>query len=252
MQKTLSLIVASLLCIFSFGQFETQFILTGKITFERKTNVHRLYFTDSEMDSWDEMFKKAIPQFQVNYFELLFGESKSLYRQTGDQPETKMGFWGDSPGSKNTVFKDFATQQTTSQKQIFESQFLLKDSINEYEWKLQPETRTIAGFECKKAITKICDSVVVVAFYTEEIVSTSGPESFGGLPGVILGLAVPRLYTTWFATKVELIKETEMTKIAAPTKGKGSTSRQMLTKIDEGINDWGRKYRDKSIWFASL
>jgi len=236
----------------SFAQMQTDFVSAGKITFERKTNVHRLYFTESEMDSWDEMFKKMIPQFQVNYFELIFGQDKSIYRQTKDQPENKMGFFGDAPGSKNVVYKDFTNQKAVSQKQIFEKQFLLNDSLSHFEWKLQAETRTIAGFECKKAITKICDSVVVVAFYTEEILSNSGPESFGGLPGVILGLAVPRLYTTWFATNLELINDNEVNNITAPAKGKASTSKQMLTTIDEAINDWGKKYRDKSIWFSSL
>lgn len=236
----------------SFAQMQTDFVSAGKITFERKTNVHRLYFTESEMDSWDEMFKKMIPQFQVNYFELVFGQDKSIYRQTKDQPENKMGFFGDAPGSKNVVYKDFTNQKAVSQKQIFEKQFLLNDSLSHFEWKLQAETRTIAGFECKKAITKICDSVVVVAFYTEEILSNSGPESFGGLPGVILGLAVPRLYTTWFATKLELINDNEVNNITAPAKGKASTSKQMITTIDEAINDWGKKYRDKSIWFSSL
>lgn len=252
MKKIFIIAFISFIYIHSFGQMQTDFVSAGKITFERKTNVHRLYFTESEMDSWDEMFKKMIPQFQVNNFELIFGPDKSIYRQTKDQPENKMGFFGDAPGSKNTVYKDFTTQKAISQKQIFEKQFLLNDSVSHFEWKLQAETRTIAGFECKKAITRICDSVVVVAFYTEEILSTSGPESFGGLPGVILGLAVPRLYTTWFATKLELIKESEVDNIVAPTKGKASTTKQMITTIDEAINDWGKKYRDKSIWFSSL
>jgi len=252
MKKTLALLIFCSYCLKPFAQMQTEFISSGKITYERKTNVHRLYFTDEEMDSWDEMFKKMIPQFQVNNFELLFSPDKSLYRQTKDQPDAKMGWFGEAPGSKNVVFKDFNNQKVTSQKQIFEKQFLLSDSVSHFDWKLQPETRTIAGFECKKAITKICDSVVVVAFYTEEIISGSGPESFGGLPGVILGLAVPRLYTTWFATKLELTGEEEAAKIIPPTKGKNSTSKQMVTTIDEAINDWGKKYRDKSIWFSSL
>jgi GLPGLI family protein len=38
--------------------------------------------------------------------------------------------------------------------------------MRNYQWRITDETRTIAGFECKKAVTKICDSVYVVAFYT--------------------------------------------------------------------------------------
>ena len=48
-------------------------------------------------------------------------------------------------------------------------------------------------FLCRKALTKICDSVVVVAFYTNEIIPSGGPESFGGLPGMILEFGHPQV-----------------------------------------------------------
>ncbi len=47
------------------------------------------------------------------------------------------------------------------------------------------------------------DSIYVVAFYTDEILTTGGPESFTGLPGMILGIAIPHEHVSWFATKVE-------------------------------------------------
>jgi len=159
-----------------------------------------------------------------------------------------MAFFGDAPGTSNTVFKDLEKGTIASQKQIFESSFLISDSIPQYEWKLQPETRTIAGFECKKALTRICDSVVVVAFYTEEIPCSSGPESFGGLPGMILGIAIPRLYATWFATSLELTNQPT----TPPTKGKNTTSKGLLKTINDGIGKWDAKWRDRMIWQAVL
>jgi GLPGLI family protein len=177
------------------------FITKGKIEFERKTNTHRLYFTDGDDDGFSETFKKLIPQFKTDYFELIFSGGKSVYRPGKENDEPKNGFF-ESPAGTNVVYKDLDQMIMSSQKQVFESQFLLSDSVKKPKWKLLPETRTIAGYECRKAITTICDSVVVVAFYTDEIIPANGPESFGNLPGMILGLAVPRLYTTWFATKV--------------------------------------------------
>ena len=106
--------------------------------------------------------------------------------------------------------------------------------------------------DTKVAVTRICDSVVVVAFYTDEILASTGPESFGGLPGTILGLAIPRLYTTWFATKVELLQESEAQKILPPAKGKKATSKEMTDKVNTGIKDWGEKYRSKAMWMVSL
>ena len=158
----------------------------------------------------------------------------------------------ESPAMENVVYKDLEQQISVSQKKVFESQFLLADSNKALKWKLEPETRTIAGFECKKAVTRICDSVVVVAFYTDQIITPGGPESFNGLPGMILGLAVPRLYTTWFATKLENISPADETKIAAPAKGKKATSTDMIAKVADVIKNWGEKYRDRSIWFITL
>jgi hypothetical protein len=56
------------------------FITKGKIEFERKTNRHRLYFSDGEEGGFMEEFKKLIPQFKTDYFELIFSEGKSVYR----------------------------------------------------------------------------------------------------------------------------------------------------------------------------
>lgn len=234
----------------SDGPAQTMFIKTGKIEFERKTNTHRLYFSD-EADSWSEEFKKLIPQFRTDYFDLVFTETRSVYKPGKETEERKTGFF-ENPATENVVYKDINQETVVSQKQVFETQFLVSDSIRVLKWKLEPETRTIAGFECRKAVTRICDSVVVVAFYTNEIISPGGPESFGGLPGMILGLAIPRLYTTWFATKLEIITDKDEKKIIPPVKGKKANEKDMIGKINEGIKNWGEKYRNKAIWFVTL
>jgi GLPGLI family protein len=231
---------------------QPRFITKGKIEFERKTNIHRLYYNEEEMGSWSETMKKLIPQFSVTFFDLVFTEGKTLYRPGRENPDEKrLGFFS-PPASENVIFKDLDHQTGVSQKQVYESQFLILDSLRNVTWKLQPEIRTIAGFECRKAIARICDSVVVVAFYTDEIVPAGGPESFHGLPGMILGLAVPRLYTTWFATKVELLQAADEAKIVPPAKGKKVNDTELITRVNDGIKDWGEKYRDKAMWLTSL
>ncbi len=230
---------------------QTIFVQSGKIEFERKTNTHRLYLAEEGDQPWVEEFKKLIPQFKVDYFDLFFTETKILYKP-GRETEQKANPFFESPANDNTVYSDLQQQTTVSQKRVFESQFLVSDSSKKFEWKIEPETRTIAGFECRKAVTRICDSVVVVAFYTDEIIASGGPESFGGLPGMILGLAIPRLYTTWFATKLEVLNDQQKQKMVAPSKGKSATAKEMVEKVNKGIKDWGEKYRSKAIWFVTL
>lgn len=248
MKPIISLLLFFLLTKVGFSQ--QLFLKQGKIEFERKTNTHRLYFT-GETDSWSEEFKKLIPQFKVDYFDLYFTENRSLYRPGKEGEKQQTGFFV-SPAAENVVYKNLQQQTVTSQKQIFESQFLLSDSIRSLQWKILPETRTIAGFECHKAVARIHDSVVVVAFYTDEIIPSTGPESFSGLPGMILEIAIPRLYTTWIATKVEMLSAADEKKLTAPAKGKKSNEKEMLENIKDGIKDWGDKYYHRAVWFATL
>jgi len=87
-------------------------------------------------------------------------------------------------------------------KDVFGSEFQIKDSIYKIDWKLSNESRIIAGYNCRKAVGKIMDSVYVFAFYTDEITIPGGPCTIHGLPGMILGMTIPRLYASWIATKV--------------------------------------------------
>lgn len=248
MKRTVFLFAFFLITTSSFSQ--QIFLKQGKIEFERKTNTYRLYFS-GETDSWMEEFKKLIPQFKTDYFDLYFSEGKSLYLP-GKEPEKQQAGFFESPAGENIVFKDLKQQTVISQKQVFETKFLVSDSIRSPQWKILSETRTIAGFECHKAVAKICDSVVVVAFYTDEIISSSGPESFSGLPGMILEIAIPRLYTTWVATRFENLTADDEKKLTAPAKGKKASQDKMLGEIKDGIKRWGEKYYHRAIWFATL
>ncbi len=102
----------------------------------------------------------------------------------------------------NTIFTNIATKQTVDQKKVFDQAYLVKDSVTRIKWKITDETREIAGYTCRRANGIYLDSIYVVAFYTTRIPVAAGPESFNGLPGMILGVALPHENITWFATKV--------------------------------------------------
>jgi len=108
----------------------------------------------------------------------------------------------------------------------------------------------IAGFECRRANALIMDSIYVVAFYTDEISTTGGPESFSGLPGMILGLAIPHEHVTWFATKLYLtpVKETDF---KIPVKGTKTTNTALKENLRSNLKDWG-KYGEQYIKAALM
>lgn len=229
----------------SFAQ--TQFIAQGKIEFERKVNLHKQF---DENDSWSDMMKKTLPQYKTDYFDLYFDNNKTIYKPGREVAGPKIPDWFNGVANDNIVLNDLNNKTFISQKGVFESSFLIQDSLRKMDWKITNDTRTIAGFECRKATTIIMDSVFVVAFFTDQIVPPGGPESFTGLPGMILGIAIPRLSSTWFATKLELVSVKE-TEFAAPKKGKKTNIKDLNIQLKSSMKDWGSS-ADKNLWKLTI
>ncbi|MEI6265699.1 MAG: GLPGLI family protein [Sphingobacteriia bacterium] len=245
--KTVYIFLLSILVISVKAQ--TNFIQFGRVEYEKKVNQHKPLEDDPD-NVWNKERMKVIPKFVTDIYELRFNNTKSVYKLAKENPDNKYMMWGGKPSETDGVVTDLQTQTISSQKDIFENTYLIKDSVRNLEWKISDETREIAGFECRKAVTKICDSVYVVAFYTDQIPVSAGPESFGGLPGLILGLAVPRLYTTWFATKLELV-EPSMAQLNPNQKGKKVNRQQMLAELQKGLKDWGKEGAQR-MWISQL
>lgn len=231
--KVLVYISAILLSSPLFAQ-QQKFITQGKIEFERKTNQHAFM---EEGSMWDEAAKKSMSKFVTYYYDLTFKDGRTLF-QTGRDPEIKQSkFWGVFD-SENTILTRLDSNLSVTQRNIYSDQYLVTDSLRKIDWKITPEIRKIAQFDCRKAVGRIMDSIVVIAFYTDEILTTGGPESFSGLPGMILGLAIPRMHTTWYATKLQLIEVTDKD-LVAPRKGKKMTGNNYRSTVKDILKTWG-------------
>jgi GLPGLI family protein len=84
----------------------------------------------------------------------------------------------------------------------------------------------------------------VFAFYTDEITISGGPVSISGLPGLILGLTIPRLYTSYVATKVGVsVKDTTIMKPI--TAKKTYDIKGLKALMEEKTKDWFTYGEDK-------
>jgi GLPGLI family protein len=203
--------------------------------FEKQINKNNEDFLRSAFDS----YKKTQPQFKKLKSTLAFANNKTMYTPIeSDAPENN--FWSDSPVTTqvNTIADDLETGQSVNQKKVFEQTFLVKDSLRKINWKITSETREIAGFTCRRANAVVMDSIYVVAFYTDDIALPGGPETFTGLPGMILGVALPHENVTWFATKVNEIAVDEKS-LVPPKKGKVVTNQQLAATLKNVMKDWG-------------
>lgn len=246
------IITIAVIVIASLQAANAQYTSYGKIEYERKSNAHQQMedMMDGEQDrSWMENMKKMLPKFSISYFDLAFTRQSGIYKP-GREVENKMKGWGTPPAIDNVVFTDYTTERVTANKQVYEERFLVQDSMRKLEWKIEDEIRMIANFKCRKAVARMYDSVVIIAFYTDDILVSGGPEMFGGLPGMILQLAIPRLHTTWIATKVEL-NAPKPEELKAPEKGKKVTQQQLYVDLNKSVSKWG-KWGQRSIWWSML
>lgn len=238
--------------------FFGQIIQSGTIVYKKTTNLHmtmKLEYADQfeknggfSMEDILKMLPKHVTQDCIMTFDM----EKSMYRFDKKGPEKVPSFGGKDPASENIVYKNFKSNKYTAQKEIMEAVYIVEDTIPKYQWKLSDEIRVIAGFTCRKATTVINDSLVVVAFYTDDIEVSSGPESFGGLPGMILGLAIPRLYTTWFATEFKYSGyDASLEKEFIQKKTKKVNYIELLKELNESLKEWG-KFGESVIFKSSI
>ena len=220
----------------------TIFLTEGKIEFEKRVNQYALM---DEGDSWNDLQKKTMPKFKVTYFDLLFTRNKTIYQPGKENPDNNNQMWGESLAAENVVYADLDSSRSISQKKVFEELFLIQDSTRQIKWKITDENRVIAGFQCRRANAIIMDSIYVVAFYTDDIIAAGGPESFTGLPGMILGISLPHQHVTWFATKVSAQPVTA-TQLKIPVKGKKVTNATLKESLKERMKDWG-KYMQRNL-----
>ncbi|MBS1731038.1 MAG: GLPGLI family protein [Bacteroidetes bacterium] len=227
------------------------FISSGKIEFEKKVNMYKeLESFSSDGNSWIAQMKKMMPQYNTTYFDLYFDTSKTLYKpgKVVTTPGMKMPEWFQGTATNNVVYDDFTNGQMTSQKNIYENTYLVTDSLRNIEWKMTSEMREIAGFQCHRAETIIMDSIYIIAFYTDQIIPSGGPESIHGLPGMILGMVIPRMHATWFATGVQ-VTGIKPEIIQAPQKGKKVSNKELYRQLQSAMKDWGNMGQ-RNIWLA--
>jgi len=222
-----------------------RFPTEGTIEFERSINMYGTIQKDINKDNTAfytplfEQYKREHPQFKTFKSTLYFSKNKTLYKPENNVTTTT-NFMEDTPNANqiNTTFLDLNTREQVTQKKVFEETFLVKDTARTINWKITSETREIAGYNCRRANAVIMDSIYVVAFYTDQIAVSGGPESFNGLPGMILGVALPHENVTWFA-KTVTDKPLESSLISPPVKGKASTNKSLLATLKDVMKNWG-------------
>lgn len=231
------------LLLICYSMNAQQFVGTGAIEYEVRVNNHKV-FGDG---IWADMAKERFPQFSTTYYQLIFSGDKAIYKFDRYDEKSKVTMFMNQNIDENLWYSDYGKKTFVDQKFVFDNTYLLSGALMNIEWKLSPtETREIAGFNCRKATGIIFDTVYVFAFYTEEITTSGGPMGIHGLPGMIMGVTIPRMYTSWIATKLQATG-VDVQKIAAPVKGKKKEALELKETVQKAAKDWGT-WGQQAIW----
>lgn len=225
----------------------------GVVIYERKQNMHR---------SVIEEMRAMIPEFRSSKHMLLFTEQHSLYKimpkdEAPDPFNNRSGMAINLGGGTSETYLNFGQNKKLTATDLFGNAYLIQDTIRKYDWKLTDETKTIAGYVCKKATTNYKafrsvarimnplsnvspeppkqEDMLVIAWYALELSSPAGPENYSGLPGVIMELDFDNGATVFLAE--EYRKLDNISQLKEPKKGRKVTQDEYVIETKKVIEN---------------
>ena len=233
---------------------------------------------DSTQVGGGEMQKQIMDMLKKEFlktFILTFDKNTSVYKEDEALAPPSTGsrmVFISSDGGSDVLFKDIKNQSITNQKETFGKQFIIKERLKPIEWELHSDTKNIGNYTCYKATyTKeieesmmtfsssgeeqreeepttapVMKTITVTAWYTPQIPVSNGPESYQGLPGLILEVNDGDL--TILCSKIT-INPKKAIEISEPKKGKQVTQEEydsiMLKKMEEMSEQYRGRGSDK-------
>jgi GLPGLI family protein len=234
----------------------------GMAVYESKTSTADFKSNFAGNREMTPEMQKSIEERMKGMFEktfiLYFDKSASIYKEEekleGPGQGGGMRWMSSMTGGGGTLYKNVKEKLYAVDKEFMGKEFLVKDSVVNYQWKMEGETRVIGGYNCFKATTvrpasktdfrnfrpkkediaavkpadgekktnfmdnlEMPKDVTITAWYTPEIPVNQGPENYWGLPGLILEINDGK--TVILCSKI-VLNPKEKTVIKAPVKGK--------------------------------
>ncbi|MEO9571230.1 MAG: GLPGLI family protein [Polaribacter sp.] len=215
---------------------------TGKAIYKTNRKSSISFGGKSTMnDKMKKQIEERMRKMNQKTFVLEFDKSTSTYKQeaklNAPQPKASGGIMIHTGSGGNSVYyKNIKEKRFANKTSIMGKAFLIKDSLQNYDWQLSSETKNIGNYTCYKAtFSKEIDknkielidgklenvkkkvTINTTAWYTPQIPVSNGPSTFYGLPGLILEINDGT--TTMVCTEI-VINPSEKNKIEEPKKGK--------------------------------
>lgn len=250
-------------CLILFQQAKAQ-KLTGIATYRSDRDMSNFAFNGNDMnpETVENLKAQLKKQFQKD-FELKFNLTESTWAQAesldgGAATASSGGMVLTINMGGGLTYKNTAKNTYLEETEAFGKPFLVSDELEKREWKMTGASKkignytayeayfdniherrmlTMNGDEKKTQITT--DTTRITVWYTPEIPVPHGPESYWGLPGLILELNDGNV--TYLCTKV-VLNPAKGVDIKAPTKGKKVTSKEYEAEMAKMQEEMMKKY----------
>ncbi len=222
-----------------------------------------------------KMIEEQMKKMSEKTFVLHFDRNTSIYEEEEILEAGNDPFGGGFKMMSNTMYggayyKNTKEQFYLQERDIFGKEFLIRDSLQVFNWELGTESKQIGNYTCFKATavvpfdmtdfknmsrkepkddaekekqeqsTNFLDMIdvptelVVTAWYTPQIPVSQGPSNYWGLPGLIMEVSSGK--TTVLCSKI-VINPKDKKEIKAPKKGKQVTQKEyektFMQKMEE-------------------
>ena len=237
MKRYLALLNVLLAPIFVFSQKNE-----GVVVYTQTINLHQMIP--------DERARQWMPEKQTYESELFFQSGKSLFKPKKSEQPQQVTADDQSSGWRmmmnrrrdNTiVYRDPAAGTHLEATAFMDKEFLIEgaDPTVSSNWKVTGKQKMVAGYPCISAVRS--DSAMgrpreITAWFTPAIPVQSGPQSFGGLPGLILEIDQNQGQMLITATAIEF-KPLDAATMAPPDKGKRVTRDEYRKIVEERMKE---------------
>ena len=208
-----------------------------------------LTFSDGNIPDkeWQDALKDAMAK--PSYYRLTLTPSESVFEfleKVDNTQKEETGRVMISFGERGVFYKNLPEKITLKESNSWDKDYLINDSIKNYDWKIIKETQEILGYETRKATAVIDSTQTIEAWYAPKLAFKNGPDDFGGLPGLILKAEQTSKsknktsIQTYTATSIKV--GDDKTKITRPKKGKKVSPEEFKKENDEQMQKMKEMY----------
>lgn len=270
--------LATLILLAVTTNFFAQKKFEGKATYMSKTTMDMSRFGDRFTEQQKKQMKARMKNFLEKTYTLTFNRSESSFKENVslEAPGGTSGrSWGRSNG-QGSIYKNVQDRKMIEDVEQFSKRFLITEEMEQPKWELGTETKKIGQYTCYKATMTKEDTSIdwgsmfgrgrnntakkdstktdakesapkkrilsITAWYTPQVPVSAGPDTYWGLPGLILELSAGR--TTMLCTEIT-INPDDAIAIKTPTKGKKVNREEYNKIVKEKTEEIRNQFRNR-------